>query len=157
MKNIAMGLIVILVLGAALIGCENPTAEEVGYFEIAPVEELTLKDLIDKEEGAFFQSSTRSLRFFKDGGFQVFNMGLFMNIQSADIHGSRYIVDGDTIKIYRASDDDAAPFYTIKYTLTQHTLEIVSKANGAGDAPTDPQIPRGKYSYGKLPFYRPEV
>jgi hypothetical protein len=155
MKKIAMGLIVLLVLGFTLVGCDNPTTD-VGYFEIAPVKDLTLSELIAEEEGAFFQNATRSLRFFADGGFQVFNMGLFMSIQPGNTHGSRYIIDGTTIKIYRASDtNDAAPFYTITYTLKQHTFTIVSKQDGAGTAPTNAQIPNGTYSYGKLPYFRP--
>jgi hypothetical protein len=157
MKNIAMGLIVMMFLGSALVGCDNPTTE-VGYFEIAPAKDLTLSELITEEGGGFFQNATRSLRFFDDGDFQVFNMGLFMSIQAEPTHGSRYIIDGNTIKIYRKADtNDAAPFYTITYTLKQHTFEIVSKQNGAGTAPTNAQIPLGNYSYGKLPFYHPDV
>ncbi|MDR2479380.1 MAG: hypothetical protein LBD48_08725 [Treponema sp.] len=156
MKNVAMGLMVMLVLGLALVGCDNPTTTETGYFDVAPVKDLTLSKLIEEEKGAFFQGATRSLRFFDDGGFQVFNMGLFMNIQNQNTFGSRYIVDGDTIKIYRTADtDDALPFYTLTYTLAQHTLEITAKTNGAGNAPNNTQIPLGEYSYGKLPFYRP--
>jgi hypothetical protein len=155
MKNKAMGFVVILVLGLALVGCDNPTTTEVDYFDVAPDEDLTLSALIEKEEGAFFQSATRSIRFFKDGGFQVFNMGLFMSIQAENTYGSKYAIDGDTIKIYRKDDADAAPFYTIAYTLKQHTLEITNKTDGAGTAPTNAQLPAGKYSYGKLPYYRP--
>jgi hypothetical protein len=154
MKNVAMGLMVMLVLGLALIGCENPTTEQ-AYLDVAPAKNLTLSKLIEEEEGAFFQNASRSLRFFKDGGFQIFNMGLFMNIQTEATYGSRYKIDGDTIKIYRASDTDEAPFYTITYAVERHTLTLVSKQDGAGTAPNNTQIPLGKYSYGKLPYYRP--
>jgi hypothetical protein len=154
-----------LVLGVGLIGCSNPTETEEKYSPIAPMADYsTLSELIAAEGGAFFQGGTRSLRFFEDGGFQVFSIGLSSALQSANTHGSRYIIDENTIKIYRATDADAAPFYTMTYTLEQSTLLITGKTNGAGNAPTNTQIPVydsanpsnvGKYSYGILPVYRP--
>jgi hypothetical protein len=154
MKNVAMGLMVMLVLGLALVGCDNPTTEK-AYVDVAPAKNLTLSKLIEEEEGAFFQNASRSLRFFKDGGFQVFNMGLFMNIQSEATYGSKYKIDGNTIKIYRASDADATPFYTITYSIDRHTLTLESKQDGAGTAPNNADLPLTKYSYGKLPYFRP--
>jgi hypothetical protein len=156
MKNVATGLIVMLVFGLALVGCDNPT-EEVGYFDVVPVKDLTLSELIEEEGGAFFQNANnKSLRFFEDGEFQVFGIGLFMTQQDPNTYGSRYKVDGNTINIYRPDDtDDANPFYTISYTLVQHTLTIVSKTDGAGPAPNDTNLPPTYYSYGKLPYFRP--
>jgi hypothetical protein len=155
-KNVIISVIVMLVLGLSLIGCENPTETKEVYEPIAPVPDWTLSELIAQEEGALFQSSSRSLRFFGDGGFQVFSMGLSSALQNVNTVGSRYIVDGNTIKIYRASDtNDAAPFYTITYTLEQYVLEITAKTAGAGAPPNDTAIPLAKYSYGLVPEYRP--
>jgi hypothetical protein len=139
---------------AALIGCDNPTTTEEGYFDVAPVENLTLSQLIDKDGGALFQNASRSVRLFKDGDFAVFNMGLFMFRQAEATYGKRYKLDGDTIKVYRTDDADDAPFYTITYTLEEHTLTISKKTNGAGTAPDNTNLPLGKYSFGKLPAYR---
>jgi hypothetical protein len=169
-KNVIISLIVMLVLGLSLIGCENPTETKEVYEPIAPVTNYsTLSELIEAEEGAFFQNASRSLRFFPDGDFQVFGMGLFNDIFPSPAgfggglayettYGSRYILDGNTIKIYRKSDtNDAAPFYTITYTLEGHTLTITGKTAGAAAAPNNTAVPTGAYSYGKLPFYHPEV
>jgi hypothetical protein len=160
-----------LVLGLSLIGCENPTETKEVYEPIAPNPNYsTLGELIDAEGGAFFQSAaSRSLRFFPNGDFQVFNMGLFMDIfpspagfggglVNEPVYGSRYILDGNTIKIYRKSDtNDAAPFYTIEYTLKGHILTIIKKTAGAAAAPNNTAVPLGNYSYGKLPYFHPEV
>lgn len=158
MKNVITGLIVMLVSGFALIGCSNPTETERKYLDpdLVPVANYsTLSELIAVEGGAHFQSPSRSLRFFADGGFQVFSMGLSSSLQNVNNYGSRYIVAGNTIKIYRAADADAAPFYTITYTLNRETLTIVSKADGAGTAPTNANLPVVAYSQGILPEYRP--
>jgi hypothetical protein len=152
MKNVVIGLIVMLALGSSLIGCDNPANTEEKYLDVKPIADLTLPELIDEEGGALFQNASRSLRFFGDGTFQVFNMGLFMFMQDAATYGSKYVIDGNTIKIYRAADPETTPFYTITYTLTQHNLQIVSKTE---TAPDNTNLPLGTYSYGMLPQYKP--
>jgi hypothetical protein len=132
---------------AALIGCENGTTT------VAPVE-MSLSQLIENEGGVLFQNASRSVRLFDNGDFAIFNIGLFMSKQPDAAYGSKYKLDGNTIQVYRSSDAENAPFYTIAFTLRGHTLTIDGKGDGAGTAPDNTNLPLGKYSYGKLPFYR---
>jgi len=161
MRNKAIGLLAMLVLGLALVGCSDPTEYE--YLDVKPFEDVTLSELIAAEEGAFFQNQTRSLRFFADGGLQVFSMGLTMDIVPA--LGAKYkLVGNDTIEVYRATDADGTPFYKLTYTLSGNVLTLTGKTNGAGNAPSETELATrptetnpnaNKYSKGKLPVFRP--
>jgi len=169
-------LAVMVVLGLALAACDGGTITKTVDLPpgVAPeYTDVTLQTFINGKGGALFQDwGNRSFRFFVDGGYQSFAIGLGPSQTAATQVGERYIigtwtdtavtpnVTHDAIMFYRPADtDDADPGWIMLYTFdTMYNLTFTRVVRGAAGAavPTAANFPVNlPLSYGKIPYYRP--
>jgi len=161
---------VLVVMGFLLISCENETLTETVSVplnvEVSPdYKDFTLQQFINGMNGALFQNhATRSLRFFPDGGFQSFSVGLSSGLGAAGTYGSRYeigtaTVSGDEVDVIRLYNGTATtPMCTVRYVFEDFciTFPSVGAADTIQGTMSAGYLPRNvKYSYAKVPYYRP--
>ena len=168
----AMGLIAMLILGLALIGCDDGTITDVIQPGVEPLENISFAELIAQDGGALFAWENRSLRFYNtldpnNRNFYAFYAGLFSAHLAQGNHGAQWQLVSETLQngrwvgtiIIRNDANSNANPQEVGYTMHfefwgQRFFHITDITAGTWN-PTTAQIPRQLYSWGMAPIHRP--
>lgn len=174
-RGFAAILAVMLVLSIGFVSCGD-TIYRYRYIDtVQPMPDMTLAELIDvSDRGVQFQNfATRSLRFYRDGRFMIFAMGLGPARQPItgvnNVGLSFRVMSESVVYIFDAHPVPAIgtpPAYSFTYTLDGNVLTVHSLAAGTRPPPNAATFPRqpapgtegaplGIYTLGQLPWFIP--
>jgi len=142
MKNKAICFAIVLLLAFTMASCgEDEMVTRYVFPGLRPEPQRSLQEIIDFNGGAHFQNHFNiSLRFFSDGYFQRWGIGLFAPMQGAGTSGNRFRIAGDTIFFYFDPADGppaTAHRHALRYRMEGTNLIFVEAIDGAATAPTD--------------------
>ena len=142
MKNKATGFVIVFILAFAMASCgEDEIVTRYVFPGLHPEPARTLQELIDFHGGVHYQNHVNiSLRFFPDGTFQRWSIGLGVSMQAAGTSGNRYRIDGDRIFFYFdpvGEDPATTPRHSLSFRMEGTNLIFVEGFAGTAAAPTD--------------------